>query len=298
MVVTSRAIHGQPEEDLAGGGDDVVELIEAREFLVRGVVVPDPQAVESRGDDPVGTALRKFVTGQLLAKEPIVGFVLVEGPDDVVAVSPGMGLGVVRLVAVGLCEAHEIQPMAAPTSRHTADPPADGPPVVPRRRSGSATRASISSGRRNSQQVEINPGESGCGDLRTEAGSGVAPPGDSTKASTGLREPDVDVGGVRSGTATNAQCGRASLGTGCRSAGDRGLRSVGTRGGGGDHHRGDPDRRGGARIPCGYFFGGRTATTGVEFPKWVKSVQLHTTLRSGSDLDQLGDSPDRRGSCR
>ena len=59
---------------------------------------------------PVG----QLVAGELLADEAVVGLVVVERADDVVAVAPGVGLGVVALVAVGLGEPDEVEPVPAP----------------------------------------------------------------------------------------------------------------------------------------------------------------------------------------
>ncbi len=56
----------------------------------------------------------KLVAGELLADEAVVRLVVVERADDVVAVAPGARLGVVALVAVGLGEADEVEPVPAP----------------------------------------------------------------------------------------------------------------------------------------------------------------------------------------
>src|SRR5262249_62198853 len=56
----------------------------------------------------------QFVAGELLAEESVVGLVVVEGVDDVVAVTPGEGAWVVRLEAVALGEAGEVEPERGP----------------------------------------------------------------------------------------------------------------------------------------------------------------------------------------
>ena len=106
VVVAAGAIHGEPQEDLARGGDQIIKLIVEREFPVGRIVVPNPQTVITGGDQTLGAAVGQFVAGQLFPNEPVVGFVGVEGADDVVAVPPGVGLGLVGLVTVGLSEAH------------------------------------------------------------------------------------------------------------------------------------------------------------------------------------------------
>ena len=50
----------------------------------------------------------------LLLEEAVVRLVVVEALDDVVAVSPGVRLGGVELVAVGLGVADQVQPVPAP----------------------------------------------------------------------------------------------------------------------------------------------------------------------------------------
>ena len=108
------AIDGQSQKDLARGRDQIIELVVQREFPVGRIVVPYPQTVIACGDQTLGAAVGQFVASQLFPNEPVVGFVGVEGADDVVAVPPGVGLGLVGLVTVGLSEAHQIEPMTPP----------------------------------------------------------------------------------------------------------------------------------------------------------------------------------------
>ena len=114
VVMAARAIHGEAEECLAGRRYDVVEAVVAGQLAVGGFVVPDAEAVEAGGNQGVGVGRGKFVTGELLAEEAVVGLVAVEGADDVVAEAPGVGLVAVALVAVALGETHEVEPVAAP----------------------------------------------------------------------------------------------------------------------------------------------------------------------------------------
>ena len=89
------AVDGQPEERLAGGGNEIVEPVIAPLEPVGRFVVPEAEAVVAGGDKVVGGGIGDLVAGKLLKCKAIKRRVVVEGPDDVVAVAPGM-----RLVAV------------------------------------------------------------------------------------------------------------------------------------------------------------------------------------------------------
>lgn len=47
-------------------------------------------------------------------EESIVGLVLIEGPDHVIAIATGVGLGRIALVTVGLGVANQVEPVPAP----------------------------------------------------------------------------------------------------------------------------------------------------------------------------------------
>ena len=57
----------------------------------------------------------QFVAGQLLADEAIVRQIVVEGSNDVVAVSMGIGAQAVFFEAFGFAVAHQIEPVLCPT---------------------------------------------------------------------------------------------------------------------------------------------------------------------------------------
>ena len=61
-----------------------------------------------------GAAGFQLVARQLLQDESVVGLVLAEGADDVVAVPPHQRLGTVPLVAVGLGVADQVEPVPGP----------------------------------------------------------------------------------------------------------------------------------------------------------------------------------------
>ena len=114
VIVAAGAIDGEAEEDLAGGGDEVVEAVVAGEFAVGGFVVPDAEPIEAGSGDRFGVSVGEFVAGELFAEEAVVGLVGIEGADHVIAVAPGVGFGIVAFVTVALGEAHEVEPVAAP----------------------------------------------------------------------------------------------------------------------------------------------------------------------------------------
>lgn len=58
--------------------------------------------------------MREEVAGEVFTNELMVGFILIEGIDDVVAEAPGVGKDERASAAGGLGEAGDIEPMAAP----------------------------------------------------------------------------------------------------------------------------------------------------------------------------------------
>ena len=59
-------------------------------------------------------AIEHLVSGELLPDELVVGPVLVEGPDDVVAVAVHVGTELVPLVSVRVCVADDVEPVPRP----------------------------------------------------------------------------------------------------------------------------------------------------------------------------------------
>ena len=88
VIVATRAAHRQPEEDLAGRADDVVEAVEDSLLAVGGFIVPQAQSVVPRRGDRIGVGIFEFVAGELFEHEAVVGLVRVERVDDVLAVAP------------------------------------------------------------------------------------------------------------------------------------------------------------------------------------------------------------------
>jgi hypothetical protein len=114
VVVAASTAKRQAEKDLAGGGDQVVELIEAVLLGVGRLIVPGSQAEEAAGDERLGAGIGKLIAGQLLEHETIERFVLVEGANHVVAITPDVRLDGVALVAIGFGVTHQVEPVPAP----------------------------------------------------------------------------------------------------------------------------------------------------------------------------------------
>ena len=121
VVVAAGAGHRQAQEGLGEHVDLVVDLVGPGLDRVDGSVEAFAQPEKTGADrrfpvDPVRpqTLFRQQVSGHVLANEAVIGNVLVEGPNDGVAVAPDIGLGVVELVTVGFGKADQVQPMASP----------------------------------------------------------------------------------------------------------------------------------------------------------------------------------------
>jgi hypothetical protein len=71
--------------------------------------------IPGAGDEQAGSfgdGLVEKAAGDLLADELVVGFVVEEGLDDVVAIGPGVEAFVVALAAIGFAEADKLEPVA------------------------------------------------------------------------------------------------------------------------------------------------------------------------------------------
>ena len=114
MVVAAGAVDRQAEKHLPGGCDDVVEPVVAKLLAVGRFVVPDTEPVVARRDKGVVRRLGQFVAGQLLDHELVVGLIVVERPDDVIAIPPGMRLVAVAFEGVCVGIANQIEPVSSP----------------------------------------------------------------------------------------------------------------------------------------------------------------------------------------
>ena len=104
----------QPEEDLAGDVGDVVQDVGPLPAHVALVVFVGPQPEVAGRDPQLGIVGIELVAGKLLGQEAVVGFVGVERPDDVVAVTPGVGAKGILAIAVRLGIADQVEPVPRP----------------------------------------------------------------------------------------------------------------------------------------------------------------------------------------
>ena len=126
MVMASCASDGQPKESRPDGDHDIVGVIELSSKGIIGLIVPNMESIEARCDDrfapsvllvrwTVALGLGPLVTGELFDDELVVGFVLDQRIDNVVAVSPSVGFEAIAFVAIGFSEADPIEPVSPPT---------------------------------------------------------------------------------------------------------------------------------------------------------------------------------------
>jgi hypothetical protein len=108
MVVALGTAHRQPHKDRRRGGRDIVQDFLAALFEIGRVVFVWIQTVQAGGDQCPRITGFQFVAGELLADETIVGKVVVESGDDVVAVLIGVRPVVVCLETIGFGIAHKV----------------------------------------------------------------------------------------------------------------------------------------------------------------------------------------------
>ncbi len=122
MIVTPCARDRHCLEGLGEDVDLVVDDIQRDPAEPDAIVVAGlSQTIESRADDGlvdielvIDAGVREQVSGDLLANELIVGNVLVESTDHIVAVAPRADDLVVPLISAGLGEANEVEPVPRP----------------------------------------------------------------------------------------------------------------------------------------------------------------------------------------
>ena len=113
VVVATGAFEGLAEEGDADGVGDVVQEALAGDFGdFHAGEFPGAHAEETGGDDEFGVVRVEFVTGDLFANELVVGFVVVEGANDVVAVAPGVAAFEVVGETGGVGVANDVEPVA------------------------------------------------------------------------------------------------------------------------------------------------------------------------------------------
>ena len=115
VIVATGAADAEAEEGLAEVHDHLINGVLACEAL-GGIVLADLAGQQHGGGDEEsgGGVLAHGISYYLFLDEAIVGRVVVEGADDVVAVGPGIGALGVDLKAVRICVAHDIEPVLRP----------------------------------------------------------------------------------------------------------------------------------------------------------------------------------------
>ena len=118
MIVAAGTIDAQRHERAGGGGQLLVREVQ---FLLHRVVFANHLGAkhqEAGCDQSLGavgvTPVREDVASQLLAHELVIGLVLIERPDHVVAVAPGVAVHDVVVHPVAIRIARHVQPMPAP----------------------------------------------------------------------------------------------------------------------------------------------------------------------------------------
>ena len=140
-----------PRNASAGRVGHVVERVRAAAGPGRAAsVMSGPSRLNPVATQRVGVAGDQLVAGELLHDEAVVGLVRVEAADDVVAVPPGVGPGLVELVAVGVGVAGQVEPVPAPALAVTRDGEQPVDDLLPRLR-----------GRRRGRRRRSPPGSGG-----------------------------------------------------------------------------------------------------------------------------------------
>ena len=122
MIVAPGAGDREPKESFADDVELVVDHVGLGFGGIGGAVenLSKPKEIGGQRRFENGavfgeTRVRKKIAGDVFADKGVVGKILIESADDVVAVLPGVELVVVVFVAIGFGEANEIEPVAAPS---------------------------------------------------------------------------------------------------------------------------------------------------------------------------------------
>src|SRR2546426_4484992 len=116
MVMTTRAVHGEPHKTLEGRADHVVEVLVAIERIIL-LAEPDARAyaVEGSGGHAVVGWVIELVGGELLDDELVVRLVVIQGLDHVIAIAPCCRQIAIVLEARAVGVANDVQPVSSPT---------------------------------------------------------------------------------------------------------------------------------------------------------------------------------------
>ena len=96
VIMALRALERLPQKDLPHGIGDVIQPLLAGDLEhAHGRMLPRPHAQKAGGKQRLRIVRFPFISCQLLHDEGGIGLVLLEGPDDVVPVTPGVWAGIV-----------------------------------------------------------------------------------------------------------------------------------------------------------------------------------------------------------
>src|SRR5205085_10063587 len=114
MVVATCAAYAETQKNVGSNIRDLVENIVPLRLNVALVVLVDAESIVSGRYDRVWIAGLQLIASDLLADETVVGFVIVQRTDDIVAIAPRIRAVGVRFITVGLRITNEIEPVARP----------------------------------------------------------------------------------------------------------------------------------------------------------------------------------------
>ena len=165
VVVAPGAVHGHAEDAAAEGPQHVVEVVvPPLGVVLLAEVHARPRPQEPGGDEGLVGDVVELVARDLLAQELVVGLVVVEGVDDVVAVPPRVVAAVVLLEPRRVGVAGHVHPVTAPALAvvRRVEQPLDqalpgAPPGV------GEELVDLLGGRRQPGEVQIGPAHQGQG---------------------------------------------------------------------------------------------------------------------------------------
>ncbi len=113
VIVALGAADRQAQEGRGRGRDHVVQIVQP--LLQRQFDVGAAHDVVGSGDQKAGGRVdARVVAGQLLHDELRIAHVVGEGPNDPIAIRPGVRPGLVRLITVALAETDHVEPVSSP----------------------------------------------------------------------------------------------------------------------------------------------------------------------------------------
>ena len=119
VIVAAGAAKGHAEKGAPDGVDLFIDELHPKEFVILEFVVESSEDEVAAANELVVSLFDRIVfedvSGEVLENELVVGLVLVEGVDDVVAEAPGIGEDEAASATAGFRVAGDIEPMPPPT---------------------------------------------------------------------------------------------------------------------------------------------------------------------------------------